>query len=430
MLILLFSFYINNLDNIFLEKIPLNLFNPLATPLFYEDSVNDFSPNIHYRNILRNIFEPDSEKTISRFLLYRSTLSTEENAFLTFLPLFKNEINLLFYFSLFKNKTYFDFSKHNYFFKIKSKKIPLSFSFLQFDANPYPKKILIKDLSVSFKFLPFKFLYSKESGKYIKEKFFISFQNLFKNLFYNLSYIHYNFLLSEKRILKNFEIDFKFSYLFSEIEIGKESNYGERYIINAGIDFKSIKFSYFIEKLLFPFLFDSLRSFFEYKEPVRKKGISGNIDFKNNFLGLNFNLKYFKTKSLMIIDPFQKLPFLYSGNIFYIFSSDSILFYKKLMFFVKYGLIKGKNLEFNNFEGGFKFFILRNDLKNYFVYLRGTFYSFQENYLWRVSLTGDFYSYLMINFSYSQPAGGNYFYPENYLPFPYYSIKIAANIPD
>jgi len=62
--------------------------------------------------------------------------------------------------------------------------------------------------------------------------------------------------------------------------------------------------------------------------------------------------------------------------------------------------------------------------------LRGSFHSFNKNYLWRISITGDFYSYLMIHFSYSQPAGGNYFYPEDYTPFPYYSIKVTANVPD
>jgi|GEM_PF-5038582 len=430
MLLLVFSFYLSSLEPAAFSGAPLHLFNPLLIPYIYYDSTNDFSPNYFYKNLNIRFTEPDSQKVMSRFLLYRSILNTEQNTVSSFLPLFKGEINSLFYFSLWRNKTAFDFSQHNYFLRFKSKKIPVALSFSQFDSNPDSEKIFIRNFSISLKFLPFMFLYSKESGKYVKEKFGVSFQNLFKNFFYKFSYIQYNFLLSHRRILKDFEINFRLPYFFSEIHTGNESEDGERYSINSGFNFKFLKIYFFMEKLLFPLPFDSLRDSLGYEKPVREKGIGLSLDYKNKFSGLNLNIRYFKARNLITIDPFTKFLSLYSGNLFDIFSSDSVEFFKRLMLFVKYRLITGENLKFDNLNTGFKLFILKNELKNYFIYLRGSFHSFNKNYLWRISITGDFYSYLMIHFSYSQPAGGNYFYPEDYAPFPYYSIKITANVPD
>jgi len=432
-MILFFIFYLFSFEPSPFSGIPLQLFNPLLIPYIYDDSINDFSPNYFYKNLNIKFKEPDSQKVISRFLLLRSTLNTEQNTVSSFLPLFKGEVNSLFYLSLWKNKTTFDFSQHNYFLKLKFKKIPLTLLYSQFDSNPNSKKISVKDLSISLKILSLTFLYSKESGKYTKEKLNLSLQNLFKNLFYKFSYTHYNFLISHKRTLKDFEINFKVPYFFTEIHMGNESKEGERYLVDSGFDFKFLRFSFFIEKLLFPFPFDSLKDFLFYEKPMRKKGIClifEIFDYKKGISSFNLNIRYFKAKSFILNHPFKKFPSLYSGNLIDIFSSDSVEFSKRLMFFVKYRLIKGEDLEFGNLCGGFKFFILRNEFKNYFIYLRSSFYSFNENYFWRVSLVGSFYSYLMMYFSYSYPVGGNYFYPEGYIPFPYYSMKVTVNVPD
>ncbi|MEO0300952.1 MAG: hypothetical protein ABIM98_03145 [candidate division WOR-3 bacterium] len=430
MLIFLFSFYLSVHEVDFFSGCPLSLFNPLFLPYIYIDSINDFSPNFSYKNFNYEFIEPDSEGIMTRFLLYRTILNTEQNSISSFLPFFNGKIKSLLYFSLFKNRENYNFSKHNYYFLLKSKSIPLYFKLSNFDANPFQKEYSLKNYSISLKLLFFYILFSEEKGFIKKNKYSIKFYNLFKNLYYTFEFSNYNFYLENKRNFKNFKVNLSLPFAFTNIEQGKESKEGERYIVDTGLNIKFLKFSYFIQKLIFPLPFDSLRETLNYKSPIRKRGFKISLNYKNKITGLNLELEYFNTKDLFITLPFTIKPLLYSGNFLSIFTCDSIELFDKIRIFLKYKNLKSSSFNHKLYSFSLKLFFLKNLEKNYLIYLKGSFNSFDKNYLFNLSLEGNFYSYFMLSFSYNQPMGGNFFYPQNYSPFPFYSIKIFVNVSD
>ncbi len=431
MFLILFSFYLMSVKPDLFSGIPLNLFNSLIFPLVYYDSVNDFSPNYFYRNLQPKVFEPDSEKVISRFLLFRGPLSTEENSITSFLPIFKGYFNTGFSFLIWRNNISSQkFTHHNYYLTIFSNHVPLSFKFFQSDANPESDEMFARKYIFSFHPFNFDFTYLKEINKFSKEKYKLSFENLYENFYYAFSFSYYIFYLQEKRILKNFKASLNFLKIYTEIETGNESREGERYSLLSGLNLGFLDLFLFMEKLLFPLPFDSLREFLGYNEPVRTRGMGLRINFKNENIKINLKIKYLKAKDLLFIEPVNKNMRLYSGNLLSIFTSDTVNCFNFLKFFTNYRLKKGENLTYELWNIGFLFYLLREADKNYFVYLKGNLFSYNENYLYRIGIEGDFYSYLLISFNYSQPAGGNFFYPENISPFSYYTITVKVNIPD
>ncbi|MEO0295203.1 MAG: hypothetical protein ABIM85_04190, partial [candidate division WOR-3 bacterium] len=241
---------------------------------------------------------------------------------------------------------------------------------------------------------------------------------------------NYNFYFQNKRNFKNFKVNLSLPFAFTNIEQGKESQDGERYVIDAGLNIKFVKFSYFIQKLIFPLPFDSLRETLNYKSPVRKRGFKISLDYKNKIAGSNLEIEYSKVENLLINLPYNIKPLLYSGNFLSIFTCDSIELFDKIRFFFKYKNLRSDYFDYKLYSFSLKLFLLKNLEKNYLIYLKGSFNSFDKNFLFNLSLEGNFYSYFMISFSYNQPMGGNFFYPQNYSPFPFYSIKILANVPD
>lgn len=429
MFIFLFSFYLSVHEANIFSGAPLSIFNPLFLPYIYTDSVNDFSPNYFYKNFNYKFIEPDSEGIMTRFLLYRTTLSTEQNSISSFFPLFNGKIKSLLYFSLFKNKGNYNFSKHNYYILLKSKSIPLYFELSNFDANPSQKYYSLKNYSISFKLIFLSFFFSEEKGRIIKNKYGIRLSNLFKNLYYTLQLSNYNFYFKSKRNFKNLKINLSLPFAFINVEQGKDKE-EERYIIDTGLNIKFLKFSYFIQNLIFPFPFDSLKQTSNYKSPVKKRGFKISFNYKNKITTSNFEIEYFNTKDLLIISPFTIKPLLYSGNLISIFTCDSLELFDKIRIFLKYKNLKSGSFNYELYSFSLKLFLLKNLEKNYLIYLKSGFNSFEKNHLFNLSIEGNFYSYFMISFSYNQPVGGNFFYPENYFPFPFYSIKVSVNVPD
>ncbi|MEN3045463.1 MAG: hypothetical protein ABDH49_00525 [Candidatus Hydrothermales bacterium] len=426
----IFLFFLETQEADFFTGNPLFVLNPLFVPFFYTDSINDFSPNYLYKNLYQKFIERDSQRVITRFTLFRSAFNTEQNNISSFFPLFRDKLKTLIFISVHKNKLSYNFAKHNYYFFLSLEPFPVNFECSLFDANPFNKFVKIEKFEFSLRPLLFSIFYSQENGKKRKTKYGIGFSNSINNFLYSITLKNYRFYLANnKRSLRNLKIETSFFSNFTVFEIGAERE-KKRYIFESGLKFKPFKFSYFKEKLLFPIYFDSLTDYFDYNEDIKREGLRLNFSLKYEKNDIEVSFEYFNCKNLFYLNYPFRAPKLLSGNFFSIFTCDSVNFFNFFNLFAKFKIIKGKNFYKEIYSVAFKFFILKNVEKSYFLYLIANFDYYDKNSFLKVSIKGKFYSSLFISFSYSNPLKGNYFYYEHYPPSPFYSVRVSANIYD
>ncbi|MEN3043694.1 MAG: hypothetical protein ABDH37_00555 [Candidatus Hydrothermales bacterium] len=428
--VLIFLYFLEFKEPDFFSGNPLFILNPLFVPFFYTDSINDFSPNYYYKNLHQKFVEIDSQSVITRFLLFRSAFNTEQNNVSSFFPLFENKLKSLIFISIHKNKLYYNFAKHNYYFFFRLTPFPLNFEYSIFDANPFNNFQKLEKFEFTFNPLSFSIFYSQENSKRRKLKYGINFRNNLNHFFYSITFSNYKFLLTkDKKNFNNLKIETSLFFNFTDIEIGSESK-NKRFTFESGLKFKHFKFSYFIEKPLFPFCFDSLTDYFDDKKNMKRNGLKFDLSFKYKKSSFLLLFEYFNSENHLYLSYPFKMPKLLSGNFFSIFTCDTLYFFDFLRFFIKFKMLRNRDFYKEIYSISLKFFIFKNKEKNYFLYLIKSFDSFDRNYLLKIILEGKFYSSFLISFSYSNPLKGNFFYFENYDPVPFYSVMVSTNIYD